>query len=224
VVAGHSLGEYTALVCAGALEFGAAAKLVNLRGKYMQQAVADGDGAIAAVLGLDDETVRECCAAAAGVVTPANYNAPGQVAIAGTQEAVQQALERCKAAGAKRAVLLNVSVPVHCPLMEPAGAQLAEALQAAQLVMPAIPVVHNADGAVATDLEDLRAKLLAQLASPVLWTSCVEQMRAQGVDQLVECGPGKVLAGLVKRIDRALEVYNVDSRAGMDAALAALGA
>jgi [acyl-carrier-protein] S-malonyltransferase len=219
IMAGHSLGEYTALVCAGALSFAEGVRLVNLRGRYMQQAVPAGEGAIAAVLGLDDEQVAQCCAEADGLVTPANFNAPGQVAIAGERQAVAAAIEICKSAGAKRAVMLNLSVPVHCALMTPAGEQLAEALEACDLALPSIPIVHNIDGAVADDLAALKDKLLAQLAGPVQWVRCVQAMSAAGTTGLVECGPGKVLAGLVKRVDRKLPCLPTDSDDAMTSAL-----
>lgn len=220
ILAGHSLGEYSALVCSGALSFADGVELVNLRGQYMQQAVPLGEGAVAAILGLTDEQVQQCCASVAGVVTPANYNAPGQVAIAGAMDAVNQAIDACKAAGAKRAVMLTLSVPVHCPLMEPAGERLLQAIEGKPLQMPSIPIVHNADGQIAADVDQLKSKLLAQLAQPVLWVDCVQAMTGQGVDQLVECGPGKVLAGLIKRIERKLPVVGVDSPDALEAALA----
>ena len=215
ILAGHSLGEYTALICAGALTFSEGVRLVNLRGQYMQQAVPAGEGAIAAILGLDDAQVEQCCADASGLFTPANYNAPGQVAIAGEYAAVESAIAQCKAAGAKRAVMLNLSVPVHCALMQPAAQQLQEAIAACELKMPQIPVVHNLDASVATSLDDLQSKLLGQLAGPVQWTRCVQAMAAAGTTRLVECGPGKVLAGLVKRIDRSISVSPSDSDGAM---------
>lgn len=219
LLAGHSLGEYSALVCGGALSFADGVELVNLRGQYMQQAVPLGEGAVAAILGLTDEQVQQCCASVEGVVTPANYNAPGQVAIAGSMGAVNLAIDACKEAGAKRAVMLTLSVPVHCPLMEPAGERLLLAIEGKSLQMPQIPIVHNADGKVAADVGDLKEKLLAQLAQPVLWVDCVQAMMSQGVDQLVECGPGKVLAGLIKRIERKLPVVGIDSSAALGVAL-----
>lgn len=223
LLAGHSLGEYSALVCGGAMSFADGVELVNLRGQFMQQAVPLGEGAVAAILGLTDEQVQQCCAAVEGVVTPANYNAPGQVAIAGSMDAVNLAIDACKAAGAKRALMLTLSVPVHCPLMEPAGARLLEAIEGKALQMPQIPIVHNADGRVATDISQLKEKLLAQLAQPVLWVDCIQAMSGQGIDQLVECGPGKVLAGLIKRIERKLPVVGIDSSAALDAALESVG-
>jgi len=228
LMAGHSLGEYSALACAGSLSFGDAVQLVNLRGQYMQQAVPLGEGGVAAILGLSDDQVRECCQAAAtatgAVVSPANYNAPGQVAIAGANAAVAAAIDACKEAGAKRAVMLTLSVPVHCPLMEPAGQRLLEAIEGRPLAMPQIPIVHNADAQIADSLEALKSKLLAQLAQPVLWVDCVQAMLAQGSTRLVECGPGKVLAGLVKRIDRKLPVVGVDTEQSLQASLEALAA
>ena len=221
IVAGHSLGEYSALVCAGALSFADGVRLVRERGKLMQQAVPRGEGAMAAILGLDDDTVAACCAKVQGVVSPANFNAPSQVVIAGTAAAVAAAIEQCNAAGAKRSVELNVSGPFHCALMEPAKARFAQALDQIALQMPRIPVVHNVDAAVADSVPALREKLLAQMAQPVLWTRCVEQMIAAGAERFVECGPGKVLGGLVKRIDRSKVVHNVDSEEGLKEALGA---
>ncbi len=221
LLAGHSLGEYSALVCAGALSFAEGVKLVHLRGQYMQQAVAPGEGAIAAILGLTDEQIGQCCEQAPGLVSPANYNAPGQVAIAGEHAAVTAAIELCKSAGAKRAVMLNLSVPVHCALMSPAGEQLQAAIEDCNLQMPQIPIVHNVDAQIAETLEAVKAKLLGQLASPVQWTACVQQMAALGVERAVECGPGKVLTGLIKRIDRSLPVTQTDSDDAMNRSLAA---
>lgn len=221
ILAGHSLGEYSALVCAGALSFSDAVGLVHQRGKLMQEAVPQGEGAMAAILGLDDDVVERCCEEADGIVSPANYNAPSQVVIAGSAAAVADAVERCNAAGARRAVALQVSGPFHCELMEPAKEMFAEALDAVTLEMPSIPVVHNVDAGVAVDLDDLRRKLLDQIARPVRWTSCVLAMVAAGADEFVECGSGKVLAGLLKRIDRSQAVHNIDEVAGFVQALAA---
>ena len=224
IMAGHSLGEYSALVCSGALSFAEGVRLVNLRGRLMQEAVPVGEGAIAAVLGLNDEQVQVCCqevSSAAEPVSPANYNAPGQVAIAGAKTAVERAIEACKGAGAKKAVLLNLSVPVHCVLMEPAAAALKAAIEDVTLSMPAVPLVHNVDASIAEDLAGLKSRLLAQLAQPVQWTRSVEAIAAKGATLAVECGPGKVLAGLVKRIDRSLKVLPSDSDTAMSAALEA---
>ena len=220
VVAGHSLGEYSALVCAGSLSLEDAARLVHERGKLMQQAVPRGEGAMAAVLGLDDDQVLACCEAAAAVVAPANFNAPGQVVIAGASAAVDDAAERCMQAGARRAVLLSVSGPFHCELMKPAQQAFASVLDEVELVMPQIPVVHNVDAEVAQDLAELKSKLIAQIAQPVMWTRCVDAMIGLGVDRMVECGPGKVLSGLVKRIDRSLTTQSIGTLETLTATLA----
>ncbi len=209
-LAGHSLGEYSALVCADALSFKDAVALVHQRGKLMQEAVPQGEGAMAAILGLDDDVVAACCDSVDGVVSPANFNAPSQVVIAGSSAAVARAVEKCVEAGARRAVPLQVSGPFHCELMAPAKVGFAEALDAVTLSMPRIPVVHNVDATVATDLDALRDKLLEQMARPVQWTRCVTSMIDDGVDSFVECGAGKVLAGLIKRIDRTKTVHNID--------------
>lgn len=221
VMAGHSLGEYTALVCAGAMSLADGARLVKLRGEYMQQAVPAGTGAMAAILGLDDEGIAAACEAAAegAVVSPVNYNCPGQVVIAGEKAAVERAIEACKAAGAKRAIPLPVSVPSHCALMRPAAEKMALAMAEIELQMPSIPVVQNVDAAVASDLDSLKNKLLQQLYSPVLWTASVQKMAEDGVDTLIECGPGKVLTGLNKKIDRALTGVSISDPAGLETAL-----
>ena len=219
LLAGHSLGEYTALAVAGSLSFQDAVRLVHQRGRYMQEAVPVGEGAMAAVLGLEDDAVARCCAAADGVVAPANLNAPGQVVISGAASPVAQAVDACKEAGARRAVLLNVSGPFHCELMRPAADRLRAALDAVDIRLPDIPVVHNVDAAVAASPEEIRRKLVSQLDSPVRWRDCVLAMQASGVDRLVECGPGNVLAGLARRIDRALGVAGVGTPAAMGDAL-----
>jgi [acyl-carrier-protein] S-malonyltransferase len=213
VVAGHSLGEYTALVCADALDFASAVALVAERGRFMQEAVPAGQGAMAAVLGLDDGTVRAACARAANgeVVEAVNLNAPGQVVIAGGTAAVGRAIEELKAAGAKRAVPLPVSVPSHCALMKPAAERLADYLQGVELRAPQIPVLHNVDVQVADDAQGVRDRLVRQLYSPVRWVETVQAMAARGVGRIIECGPGKVLTGLNKRIEKevgALAVYD----------------
>ncbi len=221
VMAGHSLGEYTALVCAGALSLVDGVRLVKLRGEYMQQAVPAGTGAMAAILGLDDDAIAKACkeAAQGGVVSPVNYNCPGQVVIAGEKAAVERGIEACKAAGAKRAIPLPVSVPSHCALMKPASEQLARALSEIDLQQPEIPVVQNVAASVAEDLDTLRNNLLAQLYSPVLWTASVQKIAAEGVDTLIECGPGKVLTGLNKKIDRSLVGISISDSAGLEKAL-----
>lgn len=221
IMAGHSLGEYTALVCAGALSLTDGVRLVELRGEYMQQAVPAGTGAMAAILGLDDDAIAKACedAAQGDVVSPVNYNCPGQVVIAGEKAAVERGIEACKAAGAKRAVPLPVSVPSHCALMKPAAEKLAQALSEIDLQQPEIPVVQNVAASVAEDLDTLRNNLLAQLYSPVLWTASVQKIAAQGAETLIECGPGKVLTGLNKKIDRSLAGVSISDPAGLEKAL-----
>jgi [acyl-carrier-protein] S-malonyltransferase len=223
-VAGHSLGEYSALVCAGALSFTDAVRLVHRRGQLMQAAVPQGQGAMAAILGLDDAAVEQACAGVDGVVSAANYNAPGQVVIAGTAAAVEAAVERCKAAGARRATLLPVSGPFHCALMRPAQEAFAADLQSASLTLPQIPVVQNVDAAAHDDVESIRANLLQQISRPVLWTACVQAMAGRGVTRAFECGPGKVLCGLIKRIDKSLAADSLGSLEGLRNALAGGGA
>lgn len=215
-LAGHSLGEYTALVCGGAVTFPDAVALVSERGRLMQEAVPQGQGAMAAILGLDDDQVRQVCAEAAqgDVVEAVNFNAPGQVVIAGAAGAVERAVAGAKAAGAKRAMPLPVSVPSHCALMEPAAEKLAQRLAEVQVQAPGIPVVHNVDVAPCDDPDGIRDRLVRQLHRPVRWVETVQFLAGQGVDTLVECGPGKVLAGLTKRIDKSVSghaVFDPDS-------------
>ena len=202
VMAGHSLGEYTALVAAEALSFGDALQLVRLRAQAMQEAVPAGTGAMAAILGLSDELIIQACAQAAQdeVVQAVNFNSPGQVVIAGNKAAVERACEVCKTLGAKRAMLLPVSVPSHCDLMQPAAAQLAAKLATIQINTPIVPVLHNADVVAYNDAEQIRDALVRQLYQPVRWAETVQKMAADGITVLAECGPGKVLAGLTKRI------------------------
>jgi len=213
LMAGHSLGEYTALVCSGKLDFGEAVKLVSERAQQMQIAVPVGEGAMAAILGLDNTAVEQACQLAAqqGIVEPVNYNAPGQVVIAGSKSAVESALEQAKQLGAKRAVLLPVSVPSHCSLMRPAADALASMLDSIELKETAIPVVQNTDGLAHDNLDQVRANLQQQLYKPVLWVDCINKMHSQGVTQFVECGPGKVLSGLIKRIVKGVDVISVNS-------------
>jgi [acyl-carrier-protein] S-malonyltransferase len=218
-LAGHSLGEYSALVCAGALAFSDAVRLVHRRGQLMQAAVPQGQGAMAAILGLDDEQVEAACREITGVVSAANYNAPGQVVIAGATDPVKVAADRCKELGARRATLLPVSGPFHCELMRPAQEAFAADLQAVALQEPQIPVVQNVDASVAPDLATLRRHLLEQISHPVLWTACVRTMVSRGVDRLVECGPGKVLGGLIKRIDKSVNTAQLGTLDGLRAAL-----
>ncbi len=223
LMAGHSLGEYTALVCAGAIEFKDAVNLVKLRGEFMQQAVPAGTGAMAAILGLADDAIQVACEAAAQgeVVSPVNFNCPGQVVIAGNKEAVERAIEGCKEAGAKRAIPLPVSVPSHCVLMKPAAEQMAEQLKSISVQMPGIPVIQNFTAKTAASADELIENLLAQLYSPVLWTNSVESMIAQGIESTVECGPGKVLSGLNKKVHRPLAVAAINEPAGLEKALGA---
>jgi [acyl-carrier-protein] S-malonyltransferase len=223
VVAGHSLGEYTALVCAGSISFADGVNLVKLRGEFMQQAVPAGTGAMAAILGLDDDAISQACADAAQgeVVSPVNYNCPGQIVIAGNKEAVARAIDKCKEAGAKRAIPLPVSVPSHCELMKPAAEKMAAELAKIEVQMPTIDVVQNTTAAMASTVEELKANLLAQLYSPVLWTSSVQAMIEKGVESTVECGPGKVLSGLNKKIHKPLIVAAINDAAGLEKALGA---
>ncbi|EGV36558.1 ACP S-malonyltransferase [Neisseria weaveri] len=204
VVAGHSLGEYTALVVAGALKFADAVKLVRLRAELMQNAVPQGEGAMAAVLGLDDDVVRKICADSAqgDVVEAVNFNSPGQVVIAGSAAAVERAMAAAKEAGAKRALPLPVSVPSHCSLMKPAADKLAEALKDIEIGKPQIRVIHNADVASYDDADKIKDALVRQLYSPVRWTETVNALVEEGITESAECGPGKVLAGLAKRINK----------------------
>ncbi|MBD8157683.1 ACP S-malonyltransferase [Pantoea agglomerans] len=221
LMAGHSLGEYSALVCAGVLNFADAVKLVELRGKLMQEAVPEGTGAMQAIIGLDDAAIRKACeeSAQGQVVSPVNFNSPGQVVIAGNKEAVERAGAACKAAGAKRALPLPVSVPSHCALMKPAADKLAVALESITFNAPAVPVINNVDVKAETDAAAIRHALVRQLYSPVRWTESVEAMAAQGVTQLLEMGPGKVLTGLTKRIVDSLTAAAVNDTASLTAAL-----
>ena len=223
-VAGHSLGEYTALVAAGSLGFADALRLVELRGQLMQQAVPAGQGGMAAILGLEDADVLAACADAAEseVVSAVNFNAPGQVVIAGSAAAVERAIEACKARGAKRAMSLPVSVPSHCALMKPAAERLAASVEAIAWQSPKIPLVQNVSAAVVADLATLKSDLLAQLYSPVRWVESMVCLSAQGVTDLVECGPGKVLSGLNKRCVKGINTHNLETPDAFSAAMAAL--
>ncbi|SVK51637.1 fabD [Acinetobacter baumannii] len=221
LMAGHSLGEYSALVCAGVLDFKAAIRLVELRGKLMQEAVPEGTGAMYAIIGLDNDAIAKACeeSAQGQVVSPVNFNSPGQVVIAGNKEAVERAGAACKAAGAKRALPLPVSVPSHCALMKPAADKLAVALQDITFNAPQVPVVNNVDVRPENDPEAIRSALVRQLYSPVRWTESVEFIAAQGVTSLLEVGPGKVLTGLTKRIVDTLTAAAVNDTASLSAAL-----
>ncbi|BAX53586.1 Malonyl CoA-acyl carrier protein transacylase [Photobacterium damselae subsp. piscicida] len=222
VLAGHSLGEYSALVCAGVIDFKEAVKLVELRGQLMQEAVPAGVGAMSAIIGLDNDAIAKACADAAEdqVCSPVNFNSPGQVVIAGNKEAVDRANALCKEAGAKRALLLPVSVPSHCELMKPVADKLAVALENMTFNTPTIPVINNADVATETDPAAIKLALVKQLYGPVRWTESVERMAAEGIEELLEMGPGKVLTGLTKRINRSLGGFAVNDIASLDAALA----
>ncbi len=221
LMAGHSLGEYSALVCAGVLDFKAAIRLVELRGKLMQEAVPEGTGAMYAIIGLDNDAIAKACeeSAQGQVVSPVNFNSPGQVVIAGNKDAVERAGAACKAAGAKRALPLPVSVPSHCALMKPAADKLAVALQDITFNAPQVPVVNNVDVRIENDPEAIRSALVRQLYSPVRWTESVEFIAAQGVTSLLEVGPGKVLTGLTKRIVDTLTAAAVNDTASLSAAL-----
>lgn len=223
-VAGHSLGEYSALVAAGSLGFVDAVRLVERRGQLMQEAVPAGQGGMAAVLGLEDADVLAACAEAAEgeVVSAVNFNAPGQVVIAGAVGAVGRAIEACKARGAKRAMALPVSVPSHCALMRPAAERFAAAVEGVEWQAPQIPLVQNVSASVVADLETLKCDLLAQLYSPVRWVESMVCLASQGITDLVECGPGKVLSGLNKRCVKGINTHNLDTPEAFAAACAAL--
>ncbi|WP_114787256.1 ACP S-malonyltransferase [Vibrio tetraodonis] len=218
-IAGHSLGEYSALVCAGVIDFKQAIKLVELRGQLMQEAVPAGTGAMSAIIGLDDDSIAKACeeAAQGEVVSPVNYNSPGQVVIAGSKEAVERAGALCKEAGAKRALPLPVSVPSHCALMKPAADKLAIALEAIEFNVPQLSVINNVDVTAETDPAKIKEALVRQLYSPVRWTESVQYMSDQGVEKLFELGPGKVLTGLTKRIVKTLSGAAVNDLASLDA-------
>lgn len=223
-VAGHSLGEYTALTMAGALDLADALRLVRLRAQAMQEAVPVGQGGMAAILGLDDDAVRQACreasAAVAGeIVEPANFNAPAQVVIAGHKAAVERACERAKALGAKRALPLPVSAPFHSSLLRPAGERLAQALASIDLRAPQVPLVNNVDVAIESEPARIRDALVRQAYGPVRWVEVVQRLKSLGVTRLIEFGPGKVLAGLASRIDRGLQVSAVHDPASLEAAL-----
>ena len=224
VLAGHSLGEYTALVAAGALSFADALPLVRFRAQAMQEAVAEGVGGMAAILGLDDDVVCAVCAEAAQgeVVEAVNFNSPGQVVIAGDKSAVERAMALAKVKGAKRALPLPVSVPSHCALMRPAAEKLADHLQSVTLKAPVVAVLHNADVKGYNDGAAIKDALVRQLYSPVRWAETIRQFAAQGIGHVVECGPGKVLAGLNKRIDGNLQSLALTDTAAVEQAIATL--
>ena len=223
-VAGHSLGEYTALVVSGVLSFADAVPLVRFRAQAMQEAVPMGTGAMAAILGLDDDAVRAACAEAAQgeVVEPVNFNAPSQVVIAGHKAAVERGAEAAKARGAKRAVMLSVSAPFHSSLLKPAADRLQERLQTVVFRTPQIAIINNVDVATVTDPAQIKDALARQACNPVRWVEIVRSLAAQGVTHVVECGPGKVLAGLTKRIEGSLQGYSVTDPASLEQTMEAL--
>ncbi|MFM1895089.1 MAG: hypothetical protein RLZZ385_163 [Pseudomonadota bacterium] len=212
ILAGHSLGEYSALVCGGVLDFKDAVNLVRHRGEYMQNAVPLGSGSMAAIVGLDDYRIHEICAEVAGdeVVSAANFNSPGQTVIAGDKAAVERAMDACKKAGAKRALPLNVSVPSHCALMKPAADLLAKELHAVQFQPAAIPIVQNVNAQITADPDEIKANLVRQLFNPVLWVDGIRLIHQGGVNKVIECGPGRVLCGLIKRISPEVGAFGTE--------------
>ncbi len=222
--AGHSLGEYTAITAAGGIELKDAIKLVQKRGRYMQEAVPEGTGLMAAVLGMDREAVEKTCQEAAknGIVAPANYNSPGQIVIAGEKKAVEKAMELAKAAGAKKVIPLAVSVPSHCTLMKQAGERLTKALDKVTINDLRIPIMNNADAKFLRKASELRPSLIKQISSPLYWEDSIRNMSADGFDTFIEIGPGKVLSGLVKRTVKDAKVLNVEDVKSMDESLKAL--
>lgn len=225
-LAGHSLGEYTALVCAGALSLADGAALVRERGRLMQEAVPQGVGAMAAILAADDAVIAQACADAAQdqVVAPANYNSPGQTVIAGNAEAVERTIALLAERGVRKAIRLPVSVPSHCALMKPAAAALQAKMSALNWTMPTWPVIQNADATAHDSVAKIQDALVRQLHLPVRWTECVQALAARGVARFGECGPGKVLAGLVKRVDKSLDARPLGVATDFDAALNEWGA
>lgn len=224
-MAGHSLGEWSALVCAGTVGFADAVRLVQLRGRFMQEAVPQGQGAMAAIIGLGDREIMEVCQQSAGneVVAAVNFNSPGQVVIAGHQGAVDRAMAGCKAAGAKRAMPLAVSAPFHTSMMRPAADRLAVELEQVVFQSPRIPVIHNVHAQPETDPQVIKARMIEQIYVPVQWVQCVQALVSQGVSQVLECGPGKVLSGLIKRIDKNLNALPTDDVATLERAIQAIG-
>ena len=220
-MAGHSLGEYTALVAAKSLDYFEAVKLVRKRAELMQSAVPSGNGAMAAILGLDDKKVIEICNQynISGVVEAVNFNSPGQVVIAGENEAVKKACESMKESGAKRALILPVSVPSHCSLMNNAAQEFSYSVDAVNFMMGETRVLHNVDASYADDVNEIKLKLVEQLCKPVLWTSSVQKMQQLGVEKLIELGPGKVLAGLTRRIDKSLRSLAVTDTASVQSTI-----
>jgi len=223
--AGHSLGEYTAITAAGGFEFEDAVALVQKRGRYMQEAVPEGTGLMAAILGMERNDVEKTCHEAAknGIVGPANYNSPGQIVIAGEKKAVEQAMELAKAAGAKKVIPLAVSVPSHCSMMKQAGQRLAQDLEKVNISDLRMPIVNNADAKFLRTASEIRQSLVRQISSPLYWEDSIKNMASDGFDTFIEIGPGKVLSGLVKRIAKDAKVLNVEDQKSMSATLDALG-
>ncbi len=221
LLAGHSLGEYSALVCAGILDFEEGVKLVEQRGVFMQQAVPAGIGKMAAIIGLDDDKIKSSCEQAAGdqIVSPVNYNSPGQVVIAGNVDAVEKAMILCKENGAKKVIPLAVSVPSHCLLMKPASEQLALTLESITLQQSSIQVVNNVDVAIEKDQDKIKNALVRQLYCPVRWSETINLMAQQNIQHFVECGPGKVLSGLNRRIDKTLSSYQTNQLSSLNQAV-----
>ena len=221
--AGHSLGEYSAITASGVIEFMDVVKLTEKRGQFMQEAVPEGQGLMAAIIGLDkDEIIKLCASVSSGYVAPANYNCPGQTVIAGEKTAVEEAIKSAGDAGAKRAIPLAVSVPSHCKLMEMASSQLSEVLDGISLKPAEIPVINNADADILDKPEDIKAALVRQLNSPLLWEDSVQLMINKGVDTFIEIGPKTVLSGLVKRINRHVKLLNVEDTKTLNSTLTAL--
>ena len=226
ILAGHSLGEYSALVCSGVLRFADAVQLVHQRGRFMQSAVSAGSGKMAAIVGLDDKKITQLCEQASGgeLVSPANFNSPGQTVIAGDADAVDRAMALCKEAGAKRALPLNVSVPSHCALMRPAAEKLQAGLDKVEFGKAQIPVLQNVNAQASADPEEIKKNLIKQLYTPVLWVDSIKAMREYGIERIIECGPGKVLSGLIRRIEPDIACSAVDESASLRGAIEAASA
>jgi [acyl-carrier-protein] S-malonyltransferase len=217
VVAGHSLGEYSAIVAAGVISFPEALKLTEKRGRFMQEAVPEGEGLMAAIMGLGRNEVDDICLSVeSGYVSPANYNCPGQIVIAGEKRAVEDAMRLAKEAGAKKAVALAVSAPSHCTLMVEASNRLAALLDTIDMKEPAVPVVNNADALFLTNAERIKSSLITQLNSPLLWEDSIRRILENGIDTFVELGPGKVLSGLIKRIEPSARLFNVEDTVSLN--------
>ena len=224
LMAGHSLGEWSALVCSDVIRFDDAVELVRKRGAYMQKAVPVGDGAMAAIIGLDDKTIKSVCAASCNgqEVAAVNFNSPGQVVIAGNAEAVSKAMKNCKEAGAKRVLPIPVSAPFHTNLMKPAAEQLCEDINRIKFHSPLIPIVHNVNAKTESDPEIIKKLMIEQIFKPVLWVDCVNFMADMSVSHIVECGAGKVLGGLCKRIDSSFKVHSTEDVSSLNLALLGL--